>query len=141
MPLQLTFSVECGVHCSCNISVGQTASLPKLREVPLFCEVKQASICCMSQALHVRSLTEWRTGAKEERLTSGSLKACRPCSYDLTDAMSLPFDQAVCEVNQHRGSSHAVHKLDVLKGRLTVLRCIPVHATSATLRWCMRWRM
>ena len=52
--------------------------------------------------------------------------------------MSLPFDQAVCEVNQHRGSSHAVHQLDVLKGRLTVLPCIPVHATSATLRWCMR---
>ena len=86
------------------------------------------------QALHVRPLTEWRAGGKG-RLTFGSLKACRPCSYDLTDAMSLPFDQAICEVDQHRGSSHAVHQLDVLIGRLTVLPCVP--ATSATLR-CMQ---
>ena len=32
---------QCGVHCSCSSSVGQTASLPKLREVSLCCEVKR----------------------------------------------------------------------------------------------------
>ena len=62
-------------------------------------------------------------------MTFGSLKACRPCSYDLADAVSSPFNQAVCEVDQYCGSSHAVYQLDVLKGRLTVLPSTPVHAT------------
>ena len=71
-------------------------------------------------------------------MTFGSLKACGPCSYDLADAMSSPFDEAVCEVDQHCGSSHAVHQLDMLKGRLTVMPCTPVHATAATLKQCNR---
>lgn len=90
------------------------------------------------QVLHVSPITEWRTGGKEWKVTFGSLKACGPCSYDLADAMSSPFDEAVCEVDQHCGSSHAVHQLDMLKGRLTVMPCTPVHATAATLKQCMQ---
>ena len=71
------------------------------------------------------------------RLTFGPLEACRPCSNDLADAMGFPLNQAVCEVDHDCSSSHAMHQLDVLKGRLTVLPCAPAHATEATLRRCL----
>lgn len=66
-------------------------------------------------------------------LTFGSLEACRACSYDLADAVGLPLDQAVCEVDHHCSSSHAVHQLDMLKGLLAVIPCAPVHTTQVTL--------
>lgn len=71
-------------------------------------------------------------------MTFGSLEACRPCSNDLADAMSAPLHQAVCQVDEHRSSSHAMHQLYVLKGRLVVLPIVPVHATGAAFRQGMQ---
>jgi hypothetical protein len=62
--------------------------------------------------------------------TFGALEACRASCNDLTDAMCFSPDQTVCQIDEDCGASHAVHQLDVLKGRLAAILWLPVGHTT-----------
>ena len=72
--------------------------------------------------------------------TFRALEACRARGNDLTDAMSFSPDQAVCQIDEDCGSSHAVHHFDVLKGRLAAVLWLPVAHTTTCFIQCSKSR-
>ena len=63
--------------------------------------------------------------------TCGALEACWASCNDLADAMWLSPHQAICQVDHDCRSSHAVHQLDVLKGRLAAITWMPSTTTMS----------
>lgn len=92
-------------------------------------EIHSRLACKLSYAARRQTKRELSSGEGQGH-TFGALEACRASGNDLTDAMSFSPDQAVCQIDEDCSSGHAVHQLDVLKGRLAAILGLPVAHTT-----------